>query len=176
MAVALLLSHCRSSWIGAAVACIVFAVLSIVGVITLRGLRRKKHELVVGGVVTVLQTWQIDWHETLGWLHPRWEGGPQRQLDATVAALRINLGWAAERHPAWSEFAAEVRQLVTACRTQVTGERTERRITVVCTADGCGGLMRVTVSTPGVRCGRCGTQYDRTEALRLPVAARSVAA
>ena len=129
-----------------------------------------------GGVVTILQTWQVDWHETLGWLHPRWEGGPQRQLDATVAALRINLGWAAERHPAWSEFAAEVRQLVTACRTQVTGERTERRITVVCTADGCGGLMRVTVSTPGTRCARCGTQYDRTEALRLPVAARSVAA
>ncbi|MBQ1163472.1 hypothetical protein KBZ21_36370, partial [Streptomyces sp. A73] len=27
-----------------------------------------------GGVVTILQTWQIDWHEMNGFTHPRWTG------------------------------------------------------------------------------------------------------
>lgn len=129
-----------------------------------------------GGIVTVLQTWQIDWHETLGLLHPRWSGDLQHQLDETVVELRRHLLWAASEHPAWQEFVTEVRQAADACRLQVTGERKERPIAVCCAADGCGGVILVTVSTPGARCGRCGTQYSRTEAVRLPVAARSATA
>ncbi|MBQ1163678.1 hypothetical protein KBZ21_37405, partial [Streptomyces sp. A73] len=37
-----------------------------------------------GGVVTLLQTWQIDWHEMNGFTHPRWTGRLQQQLDQTV--------------------------------------------------------------------------------------------
>lgn len=128
-----------------------------------------------GGVLTILQTWQIDWHDRLGKLHPRWQGGLQQQLDDTALQLRRNLLWAAADHPAWAEFAHEMRKITTACRTQVTGERTERRITVVCTTIGCGGLMRLTVSTSGARCATCGTRYGRTEALRLPIAQRTAA-
>jgi hypothetical protein len=126
-----------------------------------------------GGVVTILQTWLIDWHETLGWNHPRWDGNLQRQLDQVTTALRNNLDWAASAHPAFAEFADELASLVRACRSQVTGERPERRITVTC---GCGSFLHVTVSTPGARCQGCGTQYDRTAVLELPLADRSIAA
>ncbi|MER7794883.1 hypothetical protein [Streptomyces sp. NPDC097640] len=124
-----------------------------------------------GGVVTVLQTWLVDWHDTLGWRHPRWKGGLQQQLDQVVKALRANLEWAATEHPAFSEFAAEVGQMARACRRQVTGERLERRITVACS---CGGTLRVTISTPGARCS-CGAQYGRVEVLELPLAVRNAA-
>jgi len=123
-----------------------------------------------GGVVTVLQSWLVDWHETLGWSHPRWQGDLQRQLDQVAGALRRNLDWAASSHPAFDEFADEVSSLVRACRRQVTGERSERRITVACP---CGGILRVTVSTPGARCAGCGTQYDRVGVLELPLAQRA---
>lgn len=126
-----------------------------------------------GGVVTILQTWLVDWHETLGWNHPRWQGSLQGQLDQAVTALRNNLDWAASSHPAFPEFADETSSLVRACRRQITGERPERRIAVVCP---CGGTLRVTVSTPGARCAGCDAQYDRAAVLELPLAERSAAA
>lgn len=125
-----------------------------------------------GGVVTVLQTWLVDWHELLGWRHPRWEGGLQQQLDQVVKALRINLEWAATEHPAFVEFTRETSDLVRQCERQITGERAERPIAVACS---CGTVLRVTVSTPGVRCRGCDTQYGRSEVLDLPLAVRSAA-
>ena len=125
-----------------------------------------------GGVVTVLQTWLIDWHERLGWRPPRWEGGLQQQLDEAVKALRNNLEWAASSHPAFGEFIQEVTSLVRQCERQITGERKERPIAVACP---CGAVLKVTVSTPGVRCYGCDTQYARAEVLDLPLAARTAA-
>jgi hypothetical protein len=125
-----------------------------------------------GGVVTVLQTWQVDWHELLGWRHPRWNGGLQQQLDQVVRALRLNLEWAAASHPAFGEFAQEVGSLVRQCERQVTGERAERPVAVACP---CGTVLRITVSTPGARCQGCSTQYARTEILDLPLADRAAA-
>jgi hypothetical protein len=125
-----------------------------------------------GGVVTVLQAWQVDWHELLGWPHPRWQGGLQQQLDNAVKALRANLDWAATEHPAFGDFTHETHSLVRQCERQITGERPERPIAVACP---CGTVLRVTVSTPGSRCRGCGTQYARTEVLDLPLAERSAA-
>lgn len=125
-----------------------------------------------GGVVTILQTWLIDWHDQLGWTYPRFEGGLQQQCDQVVTQLRANLPWAASSHPAFDEFAHEVGQITAACRRQVTGERPERRVSVACT---CGRPLRITVSTPGARCAGCGQQYGRTEVLQLPLAERSAA-
>jgi hypothetical protein len=125
-----------------------------------------------GGVVTILQTWQVDWHDILGWRHPRWEGGLQQQLDQVVKALRNNLEWAASQHPAFGEFEAEVATVTRTCRRQVTGERPERRIPVACS---CGATLHVTLSTPGARCSACGVQYGREEALELPLAVRAAA-
>ncbi|SHL75322.1 hypothetical protein [Streptomyces yunnanensis] len=126
-----------------------------------------------GGVVTVLQTWLVDWHEQLGWTHPRWKGGLQQQLDQVVRALRNNLEWAATEHPAFGEFTTEVAALTRACRRQTTGEKPERRVTVACP---CGGTMSITISTPGTRCITCGTQYTRSEVLELPLVSRDIAA
>lgn len=125
-----------------------------------------------GGVVTVLQTWQIDWHEHFGWTHPRWNGALQQQLDEVVYALRINLEGAASSHPAFSEFTQEVTALVRQCERQITGERKERPIGVACP---CGTVLKVTVSTPGCRCRGCDKQYARAEVLDLPLAQRAAA-
>lgn len=125
-----------------------------------------------GGVVTILQTWLIDWHETLGWRHPRWEGNLQQQCDQVVKALRVNLEWAATDHPAFAGFLHEVTSTVRQCERQITGERPERPIAVACP---CGSILRVTVSTPGARCRGCATQYGRSEVLDLPLADRAAA-
>jgi hypothetical protein len=125
-----------------------------------------------GGVVTILQTWLTDWHEQLGWRHPRWNGGLQQQCDDVVKALRVNLEWAASSHPAFGEFGQEVSTLVRQCERQITGERQERPIAVACP---CGATLKVTVSTPGARCHGCATQYARTDVLDLPLATRSAA-
>lgn len=126
-----------------------------------------------GGIVTILQTWLVDWHDQLDWPHPRWEGDLQQQLDQAVTALRANLEWAASAHPAFAEFAQEVNSLVRQCECQVTGERPERRVTLACP---CGATIRITLSTPGTRCPACATQYDRTTLLNLPLAQRAAAA
>lgn len=129
-----------------------------------------------GGIVTVLQSWQADWHERLGWTHPRWSGGMQQQCNQVVHALRVNLPWAASEHPAFDEFARELATTVRACRAAVTGERGERPLKVLCAADGCGGILRITLSCEGRRCPRCNTQYGHNDLMDLDLAARSLAA
>jgi hypothetical protein len=125
-----------------------------------------------GGVVTVLQTWCVDWFDLLSFGYPRAVGDLQAQLDQAVSRLRGNLGWAAEKHPAFDEFVGEVRQLVAACRAQTTGERPERRVRVCCP---CGGTLSITLSTEGRRCGGCSTSYTWAELRELPLAERSAA-
>ena len=125
-----------------------------------------------GGVVTILQTWLIDWHETLGYSHPRWEGGLQQQLDQVVQRLRVLLPWAAEAHGAYDEFARELSSIVRQCQAATGGEKQPRRVPVQCP---CGQILRVTLDTAGVRCPACSTQYGHSEALRLPLAERRAA-
>lgn len=126
-----------------------------------------------GGVVTVLQTWLVDWHDLLGYRHPRWEGDLQQQCDQAVGRLRILLPWAAESHGAFDEFAREISQLRRQCQTATGGERAPRRIPVACP---CGHTLRITLDTAGVRCPGCSAQYGHSEALGLPLAERRTAA
>lgn len=125
-----------------------------------------------GGLVTVLQTWLIDWHETLGYRHPRWDGGMQQQCDQVVKRLRILLPWAAERHGAFDEFAREVGQLKRQCEANVTGEKPPFRFGVTCP---CGATLKITLDTPGQRCNGCGAQYGLTELRGLSLAKRRAA-
>ncbi|WP_255951586.1 hypothetical protein [Streptomyces odontomachi] len=126
-----------------------------------------------GGVVTVLQTWLIDFHERLAYRHPRWEGTLQGQLDQAVARLRVLLPWAAEQHEAVDEFAREVATLRRQCEGQLSGEPAPRRVPVQC---GCGHVLRITLDTTGARCPGCETQYGHAELLELPLAERRAAA
>lgn len=125
-----------------------------------------------GGVVTILQTWLIDWHETLGYRHPRWDGDLQQQCDQVVKRLRILLPWAAEAHGAFDEFARELSTIKRQCEAASGGEKPPRRVGVQC---GCGHTLRVTLDTAGVRCPACSAQYGHSEALRLPLAERRAA-
>ncbi|GAA2192782.1 hypothetical protein [Streptomyces bangladeshensis] len=125
-----------------------------------------------GGVVTILQTWLVDWHETLGYTHPRWDGDLQQQLDQAVGRLRNLLPWAAAEHGAFQEFAFEVASLVRQCQTATGGERGARSFGVTCE---CGATLKITIESPGKRCLACGSQYDRQQLLRLQLAARRAA-
>lgn len=125
-----------------------------------------------GGVVTILQTWLIDWHEQLGYRHPRWEGDLQQQCDQVVHRLRVLLPWAAEAHGAFDEFAAELAKIRVQCATATGSERPARRVPVLCT---CGHILRITLDTAGVRCPDCSTQYGHSDALQLPMAERRAA-
>lgn len=125
-----------------------------------------------GGVISTLESWVEDW-ATYG-LAQICEGGRlQHRLDRAVATLRLNLQRAAGRHVAIDEFAAEIARVRRQCEAQLGGEKPPRRVTVACP---CGGTMRVTLDTPGARCGGCETQYGHAEVLQLPMAERSVAA
>jgi hypothetical protein len=126
-----------------------------------------------GGVVTILQTWIIDWHEALGYRHPRWEGDLQQQLDQAVKRLRVLLPWAAEAHGAFDEFADEVAQVRRQCQAATGDERPPRRVPVTCP---CGQILRITLDTSGVKCPGCSTQYGHDEAFGLPLAERRAAA
>lgn len=126
-----------------------------------------------GGIVTILQTWLIDWHDLLGYRHPRWEGDLQQQCDQAVKRLRVLLPWAAEAHGAFDEFAREVSHLRRQAETATGGERPPRRVPVACP---CGHILRITLDTAGVRCPGCSTQYGHTEVLELPLAERRAAA
>lgn len=125
-----------------------------------------------GGVVTILQTWLVDWHEQLGYRHPRWEGDLQQQCDQVVHRLRVLLPWAAEAHGAFDEFAAELAKIRVQCATATGSERPARRVPVLCT---CGHVLRITLDTSGVRCPDCSTQYGHDDALQLPLAERRAA-
>ncbi len=125
-----------------------------------------------GGVVTILQTWLIDWHEALGYRHPRWDGDLQQQCDQVVARLRVLLPWAAEQHGAFDEFAREVGQLQRQIGAATGGERPPRRVPVACP---CGHVLRVTLDTAGVKCPGCSVQYGHSEVFQLPLAERRAA-
>lgn len=125
-----------------------------------------------GGVVTILQTWLVDWHDLLGYRHPRWDGDLQQQLDQVVGRLRALLPWAAAEHGAFDEFAGELAGLVHQSRAATGEEKPPRRIGVQCP---CGHTLRVTLDTAGVRCPACSAQYGHSEALQLPLAERRAA-
>lgn len=125
-----------------------------------------------GGVVTILQTWLIDWHEALGYRHPRWDGDLQQQLDQAVGRLRILLPWAAEAHGAFDEFAREISQLRRQCETATGGERGPRKFGVTCE---CGATLKITIESPGKRCDACGAQYDRRALFDLQLSERRAA-
>jgi hypothetical protein len=124
-----------------------------------------------GPVLGKLEPWVRDW-ERFGRAEVEESGTLQQRVDHAVRTLRFNLAWAAAEHPAFGDFLQEVGNLVGQCERKITGERKERPISVACP---CGTVLRITVSTPGKRCGGCNTQYDRGEILDLPLANRAAA-
>lgn len=124
-----------------------------------------------GGIEGVLASWNADLCEREGW-QVRDYGSVDTAVRAHAAQLSMNLALICDEHPAVREFADEIRQIAGQARRLVTGEKPPRRIPVTCP---CGQTLRVTLDTPGAKCGSCGTQYGHTEVLGLPLAERNAA-
>ncbi|MGW6703579.1 hypothetical protein ACWGDE_01615 [Streptomyces sp. NPDC054956] len=125
-----------------------------------------------GGIEGVVTTWEQVAREDLGWDPPPFRGNVQQTVDGAVAFLRAQVPWFCDAHEAVFELADDVRRLKAECDAIVGGERPARRIPVACP---CGTVLKVTLDTPGVRCGGCEVQYGHAEVLQLPMAERSAA-
>lgn len=125
-----------------------------------------------GGIEGVVTTWEADMRELLGWEPSPFRGSVEQTVDGAVHVLRSNLIWICEQHPAVYELAQDVRRLRAECEALTAGERPPRRIGVQCS---CGTVLRVTLDTPGAKCGGCQTQYGHAELFGLPLAERAAA-
>ncbi|MFF5703440.1 hypothetical protein ACFY7H_13165 [Streptomyces sp. NPDC012794] len=125
-----------------------------------------------GGIQGVLTSWEDDVRDTLDWEERPFRGSIQQDVDGAAAFLQNQLAWICDSHPAAKELGDEIRQIAGQARRLITGERPARRIPVACP---CGQVLRVTLDTPGVRCGGCETQYGHADVLRLPMAQRTAA-
>ncbi len=125
-----------------------------------------------GGLVTVLAEWEAAVRDELGYEAPPFRGDLRQTLAGTVTFLVANAPWIYSSFSAAADLHREIRALHSHAERLVTGEQTERRVTVRC---GCGQPMRVTLTTPGRRCTGCGTQYGHAEVLQLPLADRAAA-
>ncbi|MEU7149162.1 hypothetical protein AB0B15_14170 [Streptomyces sp. NPDC045456] len=123
-----------------------------------------------GGLVTVLADWEAAVRDELGWPTATFRGDLRQTLDGVVGFLVANAPWIYASFSGAADLHREIRALHAHTQRLVTGEQAERRVTVRC---ACGQPMRVTFTTPGRRCGTCGTQYGHSEVLQLPLADRN---
>lgn len=119
-----------------------------------------------GGIEGILSGWARDLCEREQWTLPQY-GTVEAAVEGYSGLLLSNLPIICDEHPAVKEIADELRQIVGQAQRLITGEPAPIRVPVVCKVDGCGGIMRVTLDTPGERCPNCGEQYGHSEVLQL---------
>lgn len=124
-----------------------------------------------GGIEGILAGWVRDLCEREGWEVPQY-GTVEATVDSYTAILIGNLHVLCDEHPAIREIAHEIAAIVRQCEAITTGEKPARRVAVTCP---CGGVLRVTIDSPGARCPTCGQQYGHAEVLSLPLADRAAA-
>ncbi|MGW7001402.1 hypothetical protein ACWGCW_00895 [Streptomyces sp. NPDC054933] len=133
-----------------------------------------------GGIVTELQFIEDSWRRTLGWTVAPFRGNHEQTLADVVPFLVNNLPWACS---AYEEVAFDL-QVITHLHAQadgaVTGER-DVRVPIGCcpvvheeTGIACGERLKVSPWALTIRCGGCGTQWQRDEWLRLGAAMRGL--
>lgn len=125
-----------------------------------------------GGMVTVLAEWERAFRGELRYTEPPFRGDYQQTLDGVVQFLVNAAPWVYASFAAVDEYHREVQQIAGQARAIVTGEQPARRVTVTC---HCGAPLRITLDTPGRRCGTCGQQYGWAELRQLPLAERTAA-
>ncbi|GGZ27843.1 hypothetical protein [Streptomyces nitrosporeus] len=107
------------------------------------------------GVHAVLLSWTVDWYRLMGLRlqDPRFE--------TLCRTLAFHVDWAARQHPAWADFATELRRQVALCR-EVTGQADRRPTVGTCRRilpdrTECGGDLRYDPETVTTRCRACRT-------------------
>ncbi|MFE7609232.1 hypothetical protein [Streptomyces celluloflavus] len=121
----------------------------------------------ITGTTAVLDTWLTDWHDRLGWSPPTYHADP---LTEAARALRLNLPWAVENHPAMDDFATELRDLHhQATATLDPPERTIPAGTcpTVTEDSPCGTALRIAPGDTVIHCPKCATQWPQHTWLRL---------
>jgi hypothetical protein len=109
-----------------------------------------------GGIEGVVGGWARDLCERENWTIPHY-GTIASTVDWACGTLGLNLAMICDEHPAVRELADELRSIASQARRIITGEAPPRKVPVACP---CGRVLRVTLDTPGERCG-CGQQYGR---------------
>ncbi|MEW2575357.1 hypothetical protein [Streptomyces syringium] len=128
---------------------------------------------VITSATATLDSWLRDWHERLSWDAPAYRNDP---LTEAATALRANLPWAVEQHPAVFEFAAEVAELYRTATGLLDPAKRARPIghCPAPAADGrhaCGAVLRYVPGATTVTCRWCRTTWDALDlsaALALP--------
>ncbi|WP_327738421.1 hypothetical protein OG749_36165 [Streptomyces nojiriensis] len=119
-----------------------------------------------GGLISALESWVEDW-ASYGLATVCAGGRLQHRVDWAVGTLRLNLPQACYRHPALEECAREIWSIRKQCEALIAGAKPARKVPVQCGSDGCGGILRVSIDTPGETCRACGREYGHAEVLQL---------
>ncbi|MEU3355258.1 hypothetical protein [Streptomyces sp. NPDC037389] len=129
----------------------------------------------ITAVTVTLDSWLRDWHEQLAWDAPTYRKDP---LGEAASALRLNVPWAVERHPAVAEFATEIGEAHRTVAGLLDPATRARRIGY-CPASvedderhSCGAALRYVPGATTVTCSWCRTTWD---ALDLSAALAEVA-
>ncbi|GAU66678.1 hypothetical protein SSP35_03_03260 [Streptomyces sp. NBRC 110611] len=123
-----------------------------------------------GGIPDILVSWVTDWYDLLGWYQPQW-GTAHDRVTTAAQRLRVNLPWAAERHPAAGDFAHEIAWLHSRAQRVIDGD-TPR---VPLGACECGGRITANPATLTARCSACFTQWRGPQLAELADAMRKPA-
>ena len=133
-----------------------------------------------GGIVSMLRDIEDSWRATLGWTIATFRGDYQQTLGAVVPFLVNNLPWACA---AYEEVAFDLQvigRLHAQAQGVVTGER-DVRVPIGCcpvvheeSGIACGERLKVSPWALTIRCGGCGTRWQRDEWLRLGAAMRGL--
>ncbi|MCA6090960.1 hypothetical protein LE181_02065 [Streptomyces sp. SCA3-4] len=117
----------------------------------------------ITAATATLDSWLADWHDHLDWPPPAYRTDP---LVEAAAALRTNLPWAVEKHPAVDEFAREIADLHGDATGLLDPAKRPRRIGY-CPASApddhtqaCGAVLRYIPGATTVTCRWCGTTWD----------------
>jgi hypothetical protein len=117
------------------------------------------------GVVTQLQAIEDDWRKAL-----RWPMGATRHhadIDGVTTFLINQLGWVVTNYPDVGDDLKSIGSIHARLETLDTGEPRARRFEVLCSEPGCTGRMPITMRDDNATCPECGTDYTRTQLMRL---------
>lgn len=118
-----------------------------------------------GGVVTELQAIEDDWRKALRWTM----GATRHHADiAGATTFLINqLGWICSNYPDVGDDLKVIGKLHARLESLDTGEPRARRFQVLCSEKDCAGRMAITMRDDNATCPECGTDYTRTQLMRL---------
>jgi len=138
-----------------------------------------------GGIVSILATWETDWRERRELRVDPARAGREQLVDGdqvladVIKFLRVHLEWAIAEHPAFGEFAGEIREIVGACRSAL-GLTTDLKRIGQCPAQlgdrTCGRVLYADPRADEIRCDRCRTVWPKNRWLLLGAAIAETAA